>query len=379
MPNWDPISLPLVAAGLNRAGVDARVLEEEELAIRRSMRWNTGQCIPLHALAEEAAQYVQRHGLDPARTTLWLPKSTWTCNIPMFPYYIQNLFEHYGLQELSVYTGAVFHSELGSALDTALAYCFGGLLRTLGCRIRPYEHRAGQTDRLAAEAHGLFLEVFRGERPRERTLAEVLESFEAVPRDREARRPKVAIFGDLYVRTNEVFNQGLTRAVELAGGEVVATPYSDYLRIVAESFFRKTLMEGRLLEWLSMRLLLTVGEAVERRFGPAYARWVCPPSAFRNPHFQEDLGRFNVRLEASGESFENILKILHLKRQYPDIALFIQASPAFCCPSLVTEAMSEHIERITGVPVVSLTYDGTGTPQNDRILPYLRYPRAPRP
>jgi len=30
------------------------------------------------------------------------------------------------------------------------------------------------------------------------------------------------------------------------------------------------------------------------------------------------------------------------------------------------------------VPVVSLTYDGTGTPQNARILPYLRYPRRGR-
>jgi hypothetical protein len=172
-----------------------------------------------------------------------------------------------------------------------------------------------------------------------------------------------------------MFNQGLTRAVELAGGEVVATPYSDYLRIVAESFFRKARRDAHLLEWLRMQLLLAVGQAVERRFGPAYARWVCPPSSFRNPNLEEDLARFHVKLEASGESYDNVLKILHLKREFPDIALFVQASPAFCCPSLVTEAMGGHIERVTGVPVVSLTYDGTGTPQNDRILPYLKYPR----
>jgi hypothetical protein len=28
-----------------------------------------------------------------------------------------------------------------------------------------------------------------------------------------------------------------------------------------------------------------------------------------------------------------------------------------------------------GSVAVSLTYDGTGAPLNDRILPYLRYPR----
>jgi hypothetical protein len=36
--------------------------------------------------------------------------------------------------------------------------------------------------------------------------------------------------------------------------------------------------------------------------------------------------------------------------------------------------MARHIERVTGVPVVTLTYDGTGSFQNDRILPYLRFP-----
>ena len=383
LPNWDPLSLPLVAAALRRAGIDARVLEEEELLIRRAMRWNTGQCLPLNAIAEEAVQYVERHALDPTRTVLWLPRSTWTCNIPMFPHYIRSLLEHYGAAAsgLSVYAGSLFHDDLApaAALDTALAYCFGGLLRTLGCRIRPYEREAGQTDRLLEESQRLFLEVFAGHHPRERILAEVLERFEAVPCHSSERRPQVAIFGDLYVRTNEVFNQDLTRAVEQAGGEVVATPYSDYLRIVAESFFRKTLRDAHLLEWLRMQLLLAVGEAVERRFGPAYARWVCPPSSFRNPKIEEDLARFHVKLEASGESYDNVLKILHLKREFPDIALFVQASPAFCCPSLVTEAMGEHIERVTGVPVVSLTYDGTGTPQNDRILPYLKYPRRGEP
>jgi predicted CoA-substrate-specific enzyme activase len=379
LPNWDPLSLPLVAAVLQRAGFDARVLEEEELTIRRGMRWNTGQCLPLNTIAEEAVQFVRRHALDPARTVLWLPRSTWTCNIPMFPYYIRTLLERYGEEArgLSVYAGTLFHSEMapGLALQAALAYCFGGLLRTLSCRFRPYEREPGRTDRLLAESHRLFQEVFAGRLPRERTLAEVLERFEALPVHNGARRPQVAIFGDLYVRTNDVFNQGLARAVEQAGGEVVATPYSDYLRIVAESFFRKARRDGHLLEWLQMQLLLAVGEAAERRFGPAYARWVCPPASFRNPALEKDLAGFHVKLEGSVESYDNILKIMHLKRQFPDLALFVQASPAFCCPSLVTEAMGEHIERITGVPVVSLTYDGTGAPQNDRILPYLKYPR----
>jgi hypothetical protein len=76
-------------------------------------------------------------------------------------------------------------------------------------------------------------------------------------------------------------------------------------------------------------------------------------------------------LEHHGESWDNLLKIAHLKKTHPDLRLFVQTNPAFCCPSLVTEAMSRRIEEITGVPVVTLTYDGTGSVKNDRIVPYL--------
>jgi hypothetical protein len=34
--------------------------------------------------------------------------------------------------------------------------------------------------------------------------------------------------------------------------------------------------------------------------------------------------------------------------------------------------MGRKIEELTGVPVVTLTYDGTGTPKNDLVLPFLK-------
>jgi hypothetical protein len=106
-----------------------------------------------------------------------------------------------------------------------------------------------------------------------------------------------------------------------------------------------------------------------------YEGYMHPAESFHTSHLVEDLARFNVKLEQEGESYDNLLKILHLLKVRPDISLFVQANPAFCCPSLVTEGIARHIERVTGVPVVTLTYDGTGSFKNDRFLPYLKYPR----
>jgi hypothetical protein len=73
---------------------------------------------------------------------------------------------------------------------------------------------------------------------------------------------------------------------------------------------------------------------------------------------------------------DNILKIHYLKKYHPDVSLLIQASPALCCASLITEAMKAKIEKQTGIPVVSVTYDGTGGFKNDIIVPYLKYSRT---
>jgi hypothetical protein len=88
------------------------------------------------------------------------------------------------------------------------------------------------------------------------------------------------------------------------------------------------------------------------------------------------LARYGVRIEHTGESMDNLLKVHYIKKHHPDVTLFVQASPAFCCPSLVTEAMARRIEAVTGVPVVPITYDGTGGNKNDGIIPYLAYPRS---
>ena len=66
------------------------------------------------------------------------------------------------------------------------------------------------------------------------------------------------------------------------------------------------------------------------------------------------------------------LKIFYLKENYPELSLFVQTNPSYCCPALVTEAMTHRIKELTGVPIVTLTYDGTSDQMNDAIVPYIQ-------
>jgi predicted nucleotide-binding protein (sugar kinase/HSP70/actin superfamily) len=258
----------------------------------------------------------------------------------------------------------------------------GGLVRKVGCKIRPYEKVRGTTDRVISGSMDVLVEAFSGNLSKEKAVADVVSRFEAIETTREGsvfprqhQRPKVAIFGDLYARDNEVINQNLIHYIEEQGGEVITTPYSSLIKMIARPYLRKWFIEGHYLNVLSSKAICTTATQLEKIYYSYFNRILREPRQAYNLSPQKILAPYNLRIEHTGESMENILKIFYIKRHYPDVSLFVQTSPAFCCPSLVTEAMAKEIENKTGVPVVSITYDGTGGNKNEAIIPYLKFPR----
>jgi len=376
IPNWDDITLKLMTANLEREGIDARLMEESETTIQESLRYNTGQCIPLNIIAQEFVDYVKTHDLNPEKTLLWMVSSQIACNIGLFPHHLKRLLYSYGkgMEKAGVYVGAMSFMDISLRLpiNTYFAYMFGGLIRKIGCRIRPYEKERGTTDRVTREGVAILVDAFLGNRSKEDALADVIASFQRIETSPD-QRPKVAIFGDLYVRDNDVMNQDLIRFIERRHGEVIVTPYSDYVQMIARAYLKKWFFEGRYLEVLSSRALLTTVTRLERIYQKHFGNILENPAPQYNENPERILSEYHVRIEHTGESMDNLLKICYIKKHYPDVSLFVQTSPAFCCPSLVTEAMAKEIERKTGVPIVSITYDGTSGKKNQAIIPYLTY------
>lgn len=384
IPNWDDISLRLVTAAFQRQGIDARRLEENETRIRKSLKYNTGQCIPLTIIAQEFIDYVLTHKLDPARTALWTVNSTMACNLPLFPRHIKHILNAYGngMEKAAVYAGELSFVDLSVKLpmNAYFAYMFGGMLRMIGCKIRPYERNRGETDHTIERNIDILVDTFLGRRPKEKAFHQVISNFEQIEQRLEgSKRPKVLIFGDLYVRYNDTMNQDLIHFIEDNGGEVIVMPFSSHMKMIAKPYFQKWFREGLYLNLLSSRTLLAAVKALERRYVRYVERFFGQPEPTFNVSPDKIFSEYGMRPEHTGESIENIMKIFYTLKHHPDVALFVQTSPAFCCPSLVTEAMAGEIERKTGVPIVSITYDGTAGAKNDVIIPYLAYPRIRLP
>ena len=325
-----------------------------------------------------ARQGAAEASLDPARAAVWIHSSQMGCNIGAFPLVMQQLLDAHGdgFEQSRVYVGQMTGKDVSirAIANQYRVFLCAGYLRRMGCRIRPYEVNPGDTDKVLEEIFERFTRAFEEGHDILDVTRSVVDRFVAIP-TRPGRRPKVALFGDLYVRDNDVFNQGIIARIEAEGGEVVTTPYTEYTQLIADAYLRKWVREGKYKQAAEGRLVIAAAKLLEKKLLAEFERVLGPQPHIKKANPASVLAPYRVTTQHTGESFDNLLKIHHLIDAYPDIALFVQLSPAFCCPSLVTQAMTRELRRRTGVPVVTITYDGTQAPKNDVIAPYLHFLR----
>lgn len=382
IPAWDRYACSMMAANFRREGIDARVLDEDPLLFTRALQHNSGQCLPLNVIVEAFIDYVTRHHIAPAQAAIWIHSSQMGCNIGAFPLVMQGLLETHGngFERSRVYIGQMTGKDISvrAIANQYRVFLCAGYLRRIGCRVRPYEVHRGHTDALLEESRLRLCDAFEHGRQLLPEVHDIVDRFLAIE-TRPARRPKVAIFGDMYVRDNDAFNQGVIARIEQEGGEVVTTPYTDYTKLIADSYLRKWVREGKVKQALEGKLVLVGARILERELLREFARVLGPAPKVPDYNVADVLSPYRVTVQHTGESFDNLLKIHHLTAAHPDLALLVQLSPAFCCPSLVTEAMTREVRTKTGVPVVTITYDGTRAPKNDVIAPYLHHLRTRSP
>nr|MDA8136464.1 CoA activase [Desulfobacteraceae bacterium] len=374
-PNWDRLTGSLIVSIMKNEGYKALLMEETPDTLKKSILTNTGQCIPLNAVAAAFIHTVEKHHLDPSDCALWLNPSEIACNIKMYPYHIKKILERngHGFEKAEIYKGelSLFDISFKASTNAYFAYMFGGLLRSVGCKIRPYELRKGETDQTLMTALSLLCDTFENGRDKEASIKTIMDMFLRI-QTRPEQRPKIGIFGDLYVRDNDIMNQDLVHFIEDNGGEVITTPYYKYLKIIANSYFRKWFKEGKYVSLMSNKTLLVVMQAMEKRyykyFEPVLGRSIFTVTG----SYEAILPDYGILQEHTGESMDNILKIHHIISEHPDLKLLVQTNPAFCCPGLITESMAHKLEAKLNVPIVSITYDISGGNKNKVIIPFLK-------
>ena len=373
-PNWDQVAGRFLAANLRRHGFETHLLDHSQLGIQKAMASNSGQCLPLNIIAHDYIDYIEKNGLDPSRTILWMTETVLSCNIRMYPQYMKTILEDHGngMEKASVYSGEVGHTEISVDVTryAYFAYMLSGLLRRTGCKIRPYEINRGETDALLDDGIKTLEKAFEGQKSIDKALNEIMPGFATIKTEK-TKKPLVAIFGDFFVRDNDIMNQNIIHTIEKYGGEALSIPYSEFYKLIAGNVMRRRSVDSGRFVIAGYKAILHILRVLERKYYRHFEPFLGEAKESSPKELEKNLVKYNIDKYHSGESFDNILKIYHIINTYPGVSLFVQANPAFCCPSLITEAMKNTIRKDTGIPIVTITYDGTTESKNDVIAPYL--------
>jgi len=379
IPNYDRLSCSLICAAFENGGYHSLLIEETETSIQSSLRLNDGQCLPISAIASGAIETIQKYNLEPDNTAIFLNAITrLSCNFPQYPLMMKQLLEQRGdgFENVKIFATEFEMRGLPFELiyDVYCSYLLGGLVRKIGCKIRPYEVVPGKTYEMIEVAHQKLYRCIARCESKEEVFKDIIKEFQKIPMNKSyGNRPKVSIIGDLYVRDNDVFNQQLIAELENYGAEIVVTPFTYILRMLAIKHNYRLWEDGSYLKYLRDKLLIEVLEKFERRFFHIANEIIQEEFLKFDDSIFKELEKYSLSLQHGGETAQNIMKIYSLLDHYPELKLFIHVNPIFCCPGLVSESIFKKVEKDIGIPIVSITYDGTTANRNKILAPYLHY------
>ena len=377
LPGYDPLSARLIQGAFKHAGIKALVIEQTQDTIAQSLRMNDGQCLPVSVLALGIQQTIRSYGLNPEEVILFCnSEAELSCNLPQYPVMIKQTLQNtgQGMEKVDIMVTSFLPAALPLEITSGIymAYSIAGLVQKIVHKIRPQEKNPGATDRCFRTALDILSECFAAGTSKEKVFRTVINDFSTIDR-RNNSLPQVGIVGDLYVRDNDVFNQNLINHIEKSGAEVVTIPFIDSINLLAQIHFQTQWLCGRYINLLKDKVAFNILNAFNKKLN-ALAMPVIDNRVSGLAHDPlEYLQKNFFTIRHGGETSENLLKVYYLREKYPELKLIINVYPLFCCPGLISEAIYRKVEKEVGIPIVSITYDGTQAYKNKILNPYLYF------
>jgi predicted CoA-substrate-specific enzyme activase len=377
LPGYDLLSARLIQGAFTHAGIKALVIEQTTDTISQSLRMNDGQCLPVNILTQGIQHTIHSHGLNPEEAAFFCnSEAELACNLPQYPVMIKQTLEKMGkgMEMVDILVTRFLPTDLPLEIiyEIYMAYALAGLVQKIVHKIRPREKAMGETDRCLRTASNRLFECFAAGASKEDAFKQVVRDFSSIE-IHDAPLPKIGIVGDLYVRDNDTFNQNLIRHCEKKGAEVITLPFLDALNLLKERHFQTQWEDGRYIHLLRDKVAYNMLNVFNRKLN-AFAKPILNDRFFGPGHDPLDyLQKHFLTIRHGGETSENFLKVYYLKEKYPDLKLIINVNPIFCCPGLISEAIYKKVEKEIGIPIVSITYDGTQADKNKVLNPYLYF------
>lgn len=364
---------------------------DKDLTLAR--RYTNGEeCLPFLQNLQDYLEYAENNSLELREDGTFLFQG-WACGPCRYGLYasIQSMIVNragYGAQKICALKSEDLVRRFGPKFIVAV---YNGMLAIdmlykMLHQTRPYESNKGEAealfDKYCEQVYGILrrhrfkwssLLTARHLEPLGKLLAEAAERFAAIPRSNGQLRPLIMLAGEFYVRLDDRSNRNIIKQIEAGGGEVSLAPATEFFIYTAYANYRKAKRDYAFKRSLPLYL---------KKVGYAAVNWLAHRDEHRLEqavatllHGQEEPVAREIRKHSekyipehtAGEPPMTVGRTGALAGR-ARIAGAIFVGPFTCMPASVVEAQQSTLSRETGIPIISVYYDGRDNTNRDEFI-----------
>lgn len=374
VPAMQPLTGRLFAAAFRSEGYEAEMMPVEDQTAYEIGRDVTrgSECLPTCSTIGQFVRIMKERQLDPKKHAFFMATANGPCRFGQYSLLHRMILDREGLEDVPIMAPGSHNSYQGMG-DKVHKTAFRGflladILYKIACKTRPYELEPGAVDRAMEQSAREWEDAMSNRMSMEEPFDAAVERFSAIPVERTPR-PIVGIVGEIYVRCNPFDNDDLIGAIEQYGGEAWLAPTAEWVLYTAQdqawsvaegltgiaakglSILKNRFMKGEEKQWYER-----AGELLADRHEPPVDQVMRAGMRF-------------VPLNFAGETLLTMGRAVYFARDGADMV--VNAAPFGCMPGTLTTAMLRKVQEESGVPMVSMFYDGTPG-INKALEPYIR-------
>ncbi|GBD97090.1 MAG TPA: CoA protein activase [Nitrospirae bacterium] len=362
-----------LAAAFKKCGLDAEVMNAPDTeTVKIGRRYISGkECYPCAITTGDMVKKAMSDDFDPDRAVFFMPSGAGPCRFGQYNVLHRLVLDEVGLPQVPIYApnqDESLYTELGMVGKDFTTQAWRGIIAIellVKClhETRPYEINKGETDNLYKEylsRVGETLQSRNGTMPQ--FLNDMRRSFSEIPKTRD-KRPLIGIIGEIFVRHNAFANESIIRKIEALGGEAWLAPVEEWIYYINFTGLRKSLARLRNKDFskenfkdiLSTVITRYVQNKIEHNFSEPFEGFL---RTLREPSTKEIIKNASPYLHVSfeGEAILSMGKAMDFVKK--GASGIISAMPFGCMPGTIVSALLKGLKEDTGIPCLSVAYDG---------------------
>lgn len=360
-----------VAACFRSYGQPAEVIPiTNEAALLQGRAFTTGkECLPCAITAGDMIKVLREQG--PEKVAFFMPGGAGPCRFGMYNCMHRLILQYAGANDVPVISpnqDGNFYSELAEGFegsktsfmkDVWTAAVGIDLLQKLVLRLRPFAKDSRRAQEVYEKSVGRFVRAVE----KHSSLSEmrllfgsISEAFAAVELDRELRRPKIGIVGEIYVRNHPFANMNIIARLEKLGAACDLASLAEWIYYTNFTRMQAAWRGGRFRDFfinafqdrVQHRIERSLAKPLEKRFGELAEEPIEDILEYAAPYIHRSF---------EGEAILSVGKMI--EHHHHGVGGVVNVMPFSCMPSTV---VSSHSMRVSAdcddMPILNLSFDG---------------------